>query len=445
MTTTVRFAPSPTGLLHVGNARTLVLNRLISLKYSGHFILRIDDTDAERSTRAYEDAIHADLAWMGITPDAVFRQSARFDRYAEATQKLKDAGLLYPCYETPEELERKRKLQRAQGLPPVYDRAALKLTASDRARLEGEGRQPHWRFRLSGAPVQWTDAVRGDVSIETSSLSDPILVRADGSYLYTLPSCVDDIEMAISHVVRGEDHVTNSGAQIEIIKALGGTPPTFAHTSLLVGADGDKLSKRLGSLSLRQLREKGVLPLAVASLLAKIGTSDAVEVRDSWQALADEFGFDKIGRAPARFDEEDLKRLNREIVHALPYEAVADELALHGIDGGEPFWNAARENIDTISGAADWWAVVTGPVEPDIDDAQFCATAAGLVPATPLDGESWSHFTAAVKQATGAKGKNLFMPLRRALTGRTSGPDMARLFPLIGADKARARLLGSRA
>ncbi|MCG8443171.1 MAG: glutamate--tRNA ligase, partial [Caulobacterales bacterium] len=350
MTVTVRFAPSPTGRLHVGNARTALINQLFARKQGGRFVLRIDDTDTERSKAEYEEAIEADLAWLGFSIDEKFNQSARVERYDEAVAALKKAGLLYPCYETGEELERKRKLQRAQGQPPVYDRAALSLAKKEIAALEAEGREPHWRFKLSHERVEWDDLVRGPSHIETASISDPILVRADGSYLYTLPSCVDDVEMGVTHVVRGEDHVTNSGAQIEVFRALGGEPPAFAHTPLLVGADGDKLSKRLGSLALGDFRAWGVEPAALASLLAKIGTSDPVEIRPDLETLAAEFDFAKIARAPARFDEAELMRLNAAYLGAAPFEAVADRLAAAGVTGGAAFWEAVRANVEVVTG-----------------------------------------------------------------------------------------------
>ncbi len=445
MTTLVRFAPSPTGLLHVGNARTAVMNQLFARAQNGVFILRIDDTDAERSRAEYEAAIHADLAWLGFRVDQVHKQSERGASYARAVEDLKSRGLLYPCYETGEELDRKRKLQRARGLPPVYDRAALDLTPADRAALEAEGRRPHWRFKLSGGRVEWTDLVRGPVSMDTQSVSDPILVRADGSYLYTLPSCVDDVEMGVTHVVRGEDHVTNSGAQVEIFKALGGAPPAFAHTPLLVGADGEKLSKRLGSLSLDVLREAGVEPMALTSVLAKIGTSDAVEGRRDLDALAAEFSFDKIGRAPARFDEADVRRVNAQLLHEASFEDVAERLAAMGVGGDAAFWEVSRANLEVLADAKTWWGVVTGPVAPLIEDAAFAQAAADLVPDGPFDAHAWGAFTDAVKDATGAKGKALFRPLRLALTGQERGPEMAGLFALIGPDKARARLRGESA
>jgi glutamyl-tRNA synthetase len=441
----VRFAPSPTGLLHVGNARTALMNQLLVLKAGGTFVLRIDDTDLERSEKRFEDAIEADLAWLGFRVDLKVNQSARFSHYDAAAERLKAAGRVYPCYETEDELDRRRKLQRTQGLPPVYDRAALKLTEAEKARLDGEGRKPHWRFKLTHEAVAWDDLVRGPQNVDTASVSDPVLIREDGSYLYTLPSVVDDIELAITHVVRGEDHVTNSGAQIEIFRALGAEPPAFAHTPLLVGADGDKLSKRLGSLALEEFRLRGVEPMALCSLLAKIGTSDAVEVRSGLARLAEEFDFGKIGRAPARFDEADLMRLNAQLLHETPYEVVQDRLAALGIGGGPAFWDAARANVTTLAGAKDIWAIVDGPVSPVIEDAAFASAAAALVPSTELTEASWSAFVGAVKEKTGAKGKALYQPLRLALTGVAHGPEMDKLFPLIGAEKAKKRLQGEAA
>lgn len=442
--TKVRFAPSPTGYLHVGNVRTAMINQLFARRQGGAFVLRIDDTDLERSRAEFEAAIHQDLAWLGFQVDAVFKQSERFDHYDAAVERLKADGLLYPCYETGEELERKRKLQRAQGKPPVYDRAALALSNADRAALEADGVQPHWRFKLSQTPVEWNDLVRGPVTIDTASLSDPILVRADGSYLYTLPSCVDDLDMGITHVVRGEDHTTNSGAQIEIFKALGGDAPQFAHTSLLVGGDGEKISKRdlEGALSMRNLREAGYEPLAVVSHLAKIGTSDALELGADMAALAGVFEFGKLGRSPARFDVADLARLNAQALHGFDYGAVKDRLVALNADGGEVFWTLVRENLEMFSDVNGWWDVAFGEITPVVNagDEDVVAAAASLLPDGQYDGDSWGAFTSAVKTQTGAKGKGLFMPLRLALTGRTRGPDMAAMFQLIGPERARQRL-----
>ncbi|HBH45662.1 MAG TPA: glutamate--tRNA ligase, partial [Hyphomonas atlantica] len=416
----VRFAPSPTGRLHVGNVRTALINWLFAKGQQGKFILRIDDTDTERSTQEYEDGIRTDLAWLGLTWDDSFSQSDRFAEYDAAADKLREMGLLYPCYETADELDRKRKIALSRGRPPVYDRAALALSDDDKAKLEAEGRSPHWRFKLSGERIEWNDLVRGPQSIDTSSLSDPILIREDGSYLYTLPSVVDDIEAKITHVVRGEDHVTNSGAQIEIFKALGGTAPDMAHTPLLIGADGQGLSKRLGSLSMGELRAQGYEPMAVCSLLAKIGTSDNVEARESLEQLVAEFDFGKIGRAPARFDEAELLSLNAAILHGLPFEAVKDRLA--AVDpraADETFWSVVRENCSLLPEVAGWVETVFGDVTSlvDAEDKDFIATAAKLLPEGELTGDSWSAWANAVKAETGRKGRGLFMPLRKALTG----------------------------
>ena len=441
----VRFAPSPTGRLHVGNVRTALINWLFAKGQQGKFILRIDDTDTERSTQEYEDGIRTDLTWLGLVWDNSFSQSKRFAEYDAAADKLREMGLLYPCYETADELDRKRKIALSRGRPPVYDRAALELSDEDKAKLEAEGRTPHWRFKLSGGRVEWTDLVRGDQSIDTSSLSDPILIREDGSYLYTLPSVVDDIEAKITHVVRGEDHVTNSGAQIEIFKALGGTAPDMAHTPLLIGADGQGLSKRLGSLSMGELRAQGYEPMAVSSLLAKIGTSDNVEARETLDQLVAEFDFGKIGRAPARFDETELLSLNAAILHGLPFEAVKDRLA--DVDpraADEAFWTVVRENCSLLPDVAAWVETVFGEITPlvDAEDKDFVATAATLLPEGDLTGESWSQWANAVKAETGRKGRGLFMTLRKALTGQEHGPDMGALLPLIGRERALKRLQG---
>ncbi|MBG68224.1 MAG: glutamate--tRNA ligase [Hyphomonas sp.] len=441
----VRFAPSPTGRLHVGNVRTALINWLFAKGQQGKFILRIDDTDTERSTQEYEDGIRTDLTWLGLVWDDSFSQSKRFAEYDAAADKLREMGLLYPCYETADELDRKRKIALSRGRPPVYDRAALELSDEDRAKLEAEGRTPHWRFKLSGGRVEWTDLVRGDQSIDTSSLSDPILIREDGSYLYTLPSVVDDIEAKITHVVRGEDHSTPSGAQIEIFKALGGTAPDMAHTPLLIGADGQGLSKRLGSLSMGELRAQGYEPMAVSSLLAKIGTSDNVEARETLDQLVAEFDFGKIGRAPARFDETELLSLNAAILHGLPFEAVKDRLA--DVDpraADEAFWTVVRENCSLLPDVAAWVETVFGEITPlvDAEDKDFVATAATLLPEGDLTGESWSQWANAVKAETGRKGRGLFMTLRKALTGQEHGPDMGALLPLIGRERALKRLQG---
>ena len=443
MSVTVRFAPSPTGKLHVGNVRAALWNWLFARKEGGSFILRIDDTDLERSTKAYEDGIKTDLTWLGLTWDDTFSQSARFADYDAAAEKLKAAGLLYACYEKAEELDRMRKLQRARSLPPVYNRAGLSYTDEQLKAFETEGRKPHWRFKLSQTPVVWNDLIRGETTVDTSSVSDPVLIREDGQYLYTLPSCVDDIDKKITHVMRGEDHVTNTAVQVELIRALGAEPPEFAHHSLLIGADGEGLSKRLGALSIEAMRESGLEPAAITSLLAKLGTSDPVVAQPDLEALAKSFSFEAAGRAPARFDDAELDALNAKLLHETAYDQVAARLS--ELNVSEALWNAVRGNITRVEDAVQWRDIVEGEIDPVIEDAEFTNTASTMVPDAPLSDESWSAFTTAIKDATGAKGKKLFMPLRLALTGEARGPEMGPLFALIGAEKARARLKGQRA
>jgi len=447
MTVAVRFAPSPTGLLHVGNVRLALVNWLFARKAGGSFLLRLDDTDEERSKPEYAEGIERDLTWLGLTWDRFARESDRYGRYDEVAAALKASGRLYPCYETPEELNLKRASLVSQGRPPIYDRAALRLTDSDRARLEGEGRKPHWRFKLEHAPVEWTDLVRGPVHFEGSALSDPVLIREDGRPLYTLTSVVDDGDLAITHVIRGEDHVANTAVQIQIFQAIGAAVPAFAHLPLLTDATGQGLSKRLGSLSVASLREEeGIEPMALASLLAKLGTSDAIEPRLTLDELVAEFDIAKVSRATPKFDPEELARLNARILHLLPFERVRDELAGLGLtDADAAFWEAVRPNLARISDARDWWAVTHAPVTPVVEDAGFLAEAAALLPAEPWDLTTWGTWTNAVKGKTGRKGKDLFLPLRRALTGRDHGPELKNLLPLIGRDRAQKRLAGETA
>ena len=443
--TVVRVPPSPTGYLQVGNGRMAVLNALFARKSGGKLMLRIDDTDDTRSTREFEDAIREDYAWLGIAHDIFARQSDRVAQYEDAAEKLKSAGRLYPAYETAEELDRRRKRQMAAHKPPVYDRAALSLSAADKAKFEAEGRKPHWRFKLSHKKVAWNDLIRGHVEIDTSTLSDPVLIREDGRFLYTLPSVVDDIDFAITHVIRGEDHVTNTAPQIEIFEALGAAVPAFAHYPLFILPGGEVLSKRLGSLSIRAMREEGIEPLALASYLAKIGTSDAIEPRTSLDALAAEFAFEKIARAPAHFDVAELTMLNGKLLHLLPYEAVAERLAALGITGGAAFWETVRPNLAKLADAALWWTVINGPVTPLIEDDTVATVAAALLPPEPWDETTWGTLTKSVAEASGAKGRALFHPLRLALTGRGDGPELKKLLPLIGRARALARLKGETA
>lgn len=439
-----RFAPSPTGLLHVGNARTALLNALLARRAGGIFILRYDDTDAARSEQRFADAIAEDMDWLGIPPDRVERQSDRLGVYAAAAARLKALGRLYPAYETEEELDLKRGLQRARGLPPVYDRAALRLTAEDHARLAAEGRHPHWRFRLEHRLVSWDDGVRGRQQVDTASLSDPVFVRADGTFLYTLTSVIDDIEFAVTDIVRGEDHVTNTAVQIELFEALGASVPRFAHHNLLTLPNGEGLSKRLGHLSLRALRESGQEALAVAAAAVLVGTSEALAPVESLSTLAAKVDLSRISRAPARFDPEDLATLTARTLHHLPFEAVARRLENAGIGGGAAFWTAVRGNLSAFADALDWWEIVhavrPGIVEPA--DAEFLTQAMALLPPEPWNAATYGSWIGEVKAASGRSGKALFRPVRLALTGREHGPELASLLPLIGRTRALARLAG---
>lgn len=441
----VRSAPSPTGYLHIGNARSALFNWLFARRHGGRFLLRFDDTDLARSTPEFAAAIAEDLAWLGIVPDAVISQSQRLALYDAAAAVLRASGRLYPCYETADELDRRRKSQLRRGQPPIYDRAALKLTAEDRAKLEAEGRRPHWRFRLEPRVVAWSDLVRGEAHVDCASLSDQVLIREDGSYLYHLPSVVDDVETGVTHIIRGEDHVTNTAVHIQIFEALGAASPVFAHHNLLTTASGEGLSKRLGHLSLRGLREAGIEALAVAALAVLTGSSDAVRPVSSLDELAGLVDLAHVSRTPAKFDEQELETLSARTLHQLPFAAVAARLAERDIPATEPFWLAVRGNLSRLDDAAIWRRVVAGPLAPAVGDLAFAATAAALLPPEPFDATTWKSWTSAVAAATGAKGKALFMPLRLALTGLEHGPELAALLPLIGRDRALKRLAGETA
>jgi glutamyl-tRNA synthetase len=448
MTVAVRFAPSPTGRLHVGNLRLALVNWLFARRHGGSFLLRMDDTDAERSEEVYAQGIEADLRWMGLDWDRYARQTDRLARYDVVADELRAAGRLYPCYETPEELSLKRAGLVSQGRPPIYDRAALRLTDEDKARLEEQGRKPHWRFKLEHEPVEWTDGVRGPQRFHGRDLTDPVLIREDGHPLYTLSSVVDDADLAITDIIRGEDHVTNTAVQIQIFQAMGAAVPRFAHLPLLTDAAGQGLSKRLGSLSIGSLRDdEGVEALALAGLLAKLGTSDPIEPRASLEELVAEFDIAKVSRSTARFDPEDLYRLNARVLHVLPFAAVRPRLEALGLTGveEEAFWLTVRPNLSKLADAREWWEVTHAPVTPVIEDAEMLAAASDLLPAEPWDETTWGAWTAAVKDATGRKGKGLFHPLRLALTARDKGPELKNLLPLIGRDRALARLAGQTA
>ncbi len=432
--TTTRFAPSPTGYLHIGNLRTALMNYLIAQKTGGTFILRIDDTDPERSKEEYVDGIKRDLEWLGLSWDRIERQSERLDLYHDAADKLRGIGRFYECFETPTELDLKRKKQLNMGKPPVYDRAALDLSDAEKDALRAE-RAGHWRFKLDQERINWTDGILGDISIDAASVSDPVLIRGDGQFLYTLASVVDDTEMGVTNVVRGSDHVTNTATQIQMIEALDGKVPAFAHHSLLTGPQGEALSKRLGTLALKDLREQGVEPLALLSLLARLGASDPVELRSEMSELIDGFDISKFGTAPTKFDVNDLFPLTARLLAEQPLSAVAEDMSALGVpaDKAEEFWNVVRENITTRADIGPWWDLCVNGAEPVIadEDKDFVETAMTMLPDAPFDGETWKNWTTAVKEATGRKGKGLFMPLRKAVTGQERGPDMGSLMPLL--------------
>jgi glutamyl-tRNA synthetase len=432
---TTRFAPSPTGYIHVGNLRTALMNYLIARKSGGTFILRLDDTDQERSKQEYADGIMADLDWLGLHWDRVERQSLRYDRYHAAADRLRADGRFYECFETPTELDLKRKKQLNMGRPPVYDRASLGLTDAQKAAARAEGKQGYWRFLLNQTRIEWHDGIIGDISIDAASVSDPVLIRADGQVLYTFASSVDDVEMGVTHIVRGADHVTNTATQIQIMEALGGVPPAFAHHSLLTGAQGEELSKRLGTLSLRDLRARGVEPMALLSLMARLGSSKPVELAGSIDELADGFDIESFGAAPTKFDAEDLFPLTRGVVQAKPFAEVQARIAALGVpaDEAEAFWAVAKGNITVLDDLAGWWTLFSEGAEPLVDEADrdFVAQALQMLPPKPWTHETWGEWTGAVKAATGRKGKDLFRPLRRALTGRDAGPEMADVMPML--------------
>ncbi|TAH33806.1 MAG: glutamate--tRNA ligase [Alphaproteobacteria bacterium] len=442
----LRFAPSPTGRLHLGNARAAVVNYLFAKSKGGEFMLRIDDTDLERSTREFEDGIYADLKWLGLNWDLTAKQSERMGRYAEVFEILKKAGRLYPCYETAEELDMKRKIQLSRGKPPIYDRGALKLTEEEKQKFESEGRKPHWRFLLNHNEIAWDDIIRGMNHFHGENLTDPILYRADKGPVYMLASVVDDGDFAISHIVRGEDHVANTAVQIQIFAALGFTPPQFAHFSLITDASGEGFSKRTGSLSLGTLRDEGIEPMAINSMMAKLGTSEPVEPKLTLQELAQGYELSIFGRAQPKLDKADLLTINMKLLHHMPYSMAVEKLRANNLpEVGEAFWNAVRGNINNLREIADWYNVCHQPIQPVIKDAGFAAEAAKLLPPEPWSTETWSKLVDSVKGATGRKGKELFMPLRLALTGREHGPELANILPFIGRAKAEKRLQGQAA
>ncbi len=439
--TTTRFAPSPTGWLHIGNLRAALFNYAIARQAGGTFILRIDDTDPERSKEEYVEGIKDALTWLGLTWDQLEFQSKRLDRYDAARDRLIEMGRLYECFETPTELDLKRKKQLNMGKPPVYDRAALSLSEAEKDTLRAE-RGSHWRFKLDLDRIEWEDGILGPISIDAASVSDPVLIKESGQYLYTLASVVDDVEMQVTDIVRGSDHVTNTATQIQIITALGGAVPSFAHHSLLTGPQGEGLSKRLGTLSLRDLRAQGIEPMAILSQMARLGSSQPVELRTSVAEVVEGFDLSTFGSAPTKFDVADLEPLTARVLASEPLSAVAEEIAAAGVPDAlaAQFWEVIRENIATRAEIAGWWDVFQGRVAPEVaeEDRAFVAEALALLGEPAYGPQTWADWTGAVKEATGRKGKGLFMPLRHAVTGRHRGPEMADVMALMQVKPALA-------
>jgi glutamyl-tRNA synthetase len=437
MSVKVRFAPSPTGFLHVGNIRTALVNWLFARQHGGHFLLRIDDTDKERSETRFTDAIHEDLLWLGLNWDSEAHQSMRLERYHIATETLRAQGRLYACFETAEELDVQRKMQASRGLPPIYNRAGLKLDEAQRAALIAQGRRPHYRFLLNDETVGWNDLIRGQTQFRATHMSDPVLIREDGMPVYTLASVVDDGELAITHVIRGEDHVSNTAVQVQLYEALGFAMPQFSHMALLKTKDGE-MSKRLGGNDIRALREAGILPMAVNSLLARIGTSDAVEAVTRLPALVESFDFRKFGRAPANYDVQELQKLNEKLLHRMAYDEVAEKIPF----ADEAFWLSVRANIRTLDEVRVWWDILHGEMQSALtaEDRAFVRGTAELLPEAPWNDATWDAWLAAIKPVTERKGKTLFMPLRLALTGLEHGPELKTLLPLLGREQVLQRL-----
>jgi glutamyl-tRNA synthetase len=440
MSVVVRFAPSPTGYLHPGNARPALLNWLFARKQNGRFILRFDDTDTTRGTPEFAEAIRQDLTWLGLDWDDSFNQSDRMALYEAAAERLKASGRLYPCFESEAELQAKRDHRVKRGQPPIYDRAMLKLTPEQRAKAEANGKTPHWRFRLSDRAIAWTDLVLGAREVKLTAVSDPVLIRADGTPLYTFCSVVDDLDTNVTHIIRGEDHITNTGVQLDILQALGGNPTrmSFAHLPLLTGSDGGKLSKRSESISLRSMRADGIEPLAIAAYLAHLGSS-ADPALMPLPALVADFNFTRFSRSSARFDITQVLGLNRRLLHAMPFEQASPRLPPGAT---EAFWLAVRGNLDLLSEARGYWDVVAGSIVPPVieGEAEFLRTALDLLPAEPWDPAIWTSWTDAIRVATGRRGRTLFMPLRLALTGEEHGPELKALLPLMGRARAAQRL-----
>ncbi len=438
--TKVRFAPSPTGYLHIGNFRTALINFLFAKNKNGHFMLRIDDTDDERSLKKYEDAIKEDLSWVGINWDSLEKQSSRLSYYDQALQKLLDKKRAYPCFETAEELSLKRKKQLSSGKPPIYDRSALNLSDSDIADFKAKGRSPHYRFLLDHKDVNWNDLVKGASQYNMSNLSDPVIIREDGRVIYTLASVVDDIDFEVTDILRGEDHMTNSAAQIQLFEALESSPPNLGHLSLLTDISGAGLSKRLGSISLRDLKDEGFQPMAISSLLSKVGTSDAVEIfRDINQIISD-FDISKFGKSKPKFDKNELRGLNSKLFKMLDFSDISNQLKKFNFKISSDFWELVKGNIENLEELELWWNIIYGNIEPKYNDENFLNTALETLPEGNFDKNTWTNWTSILMEETGRKGKELYNPLRMCLTGQNKGPEMATLVFLMGREKVLERL-----
>lgn len=443
----LRFAPSPTGYLHLGNIRTALINWLFARANDGRFILRLDDTDLQRSQQKYADQIKEDLLWLDLNFDEVIKQSSRLSHYAKAAEALKEKGRLYPCYETPEELDLQRKLQLSSGKPPLYNRAALSLTSEQKQKYEQEGRKPHWRFKMEKSEIRWTDLIRGEVIFQGELLNDPILIREDGTPVFTLATAVDDLEMGITHIIRGEDHVTNTALQIQLMEALSNQPNPiqFGHLALISGRKGEGLSKREGSLSIAQLRKEGLEPLAINSLLAKLGTSDAIGPHISLKGILAEFDIHKFGRATPKLDPADLWQMNEKILQILPFDQIKERLET--LDMKEPtpeFWSLLQKNITKFRDIKGWWEICYGHGAFREENKNLIEVAEHLLPPEPWDESTFKIWMNEVKQDTGLKGRELFMPIRQALTGQEHGPELKDLILIMGRFKVLHRLQTAR-
>ncbi|MFP3012719.1 MAG: glutamate--tRNA ligase [Rickettsia sp.] len=438
-----RFAPSPTGMLHVGNIRAALLNWLYAKKHNGQFILRFDDTDLERSKQEYKDAIEEDLKFLNLNWDQTFNQLSRLSRYDEIKNLLLDKKRLYACYETPEELELKRKFQLSKGLPPIYDRASLNLTEEQIQKYIEQGRKLHYRFLVNYEPISWHDMIKGEVKYDGKALSDPIVIRADGSMTYMLCSVIDDIDYGITHIIRGEDHVSNTAIQIQMFEALNTTPPTFGHLSLIINKD-EKISKRVGGFEIATLRKEiGIEAMAIASFFSLLGSSAQILPYKSMEKLANQFEISSFSKSPTIYQPEDLERLNHKLLISLDFDEVKDrlkEIDAEYID--ENFWLSVRPNLQKLRDVKDWWEICHKI--PNVEnlnlDKDYLKQAAELLPQGEITKDSWSIWTKEITNITGKKGKELFLPLRLALTGRESGPEIAGVLPLIDREEIIKRL-----